>query len=132
MAITIPVRAGGDINPSRFVTVDTTARHTVVESNSGDTKILGISDEATKNAPQTGSSSLAAESGDQFRMHAYGSDPLLELGTGGCTAGDFLKPDNDGKGVTAGAADVAGAIALETGSAGEKVKVQIVLFSVPA
>jgi len=131
MSVNVPLVAGGDINPSRFVTIDTTARYTVVESNSGDTKILGISDESTKNAPQTGGSDLHAESGDHVRIFGYTEDPLLKLG-GTVTAGDFIKPDNAGKGVTAGAAAVAAAIALESGVDGDLIKVQIVLFSVPA
>ncbi len=123
MASLIPVQAGGNINPSRFVTIDVTDNHTVVESNSGDTKIFGISAEHTRDTPDSGGSAYHAIAGDQARIHVMGDDPLLELGVGGCTAGDFLKPDNDGKGVTAASGATAGALAMESGSAGEKVKV---------
>lgn len=118
-------KAGGDINPARFCTIDTTANATVVESNSGDVKVVGISTEATKNAPQEGGSTLAAAANDVLRMYPRGSDPLLTLGVGGCIAGDWLKPDNDGKGVVAASASVAHAMAFEAGSADEKVKVQM-------
>ncbi|MBE41882.1 MAG: hypothetical protein CL480_11350 [Acidobacteria bacterium] len=124
-------RAGGDINPARFVTVSTAARHTVLESNSGDTALIGITDESTKNAPQTGGSTLHAESGDHARVHPYGDDCKLELG-GTVTQGDFIKPDNSGMGVTAGAAAVAGAIALESGISGDLIDVMILIYSVPA
>lgn len=121
----VPVKAGGDIRPARFCTIDTTENHTVVESNSGDVKVVGISDESTKNAPQEGGSTLHAADGDQVRLFRRGSDPLLELGSGGCAAGDWITPDNDGKGVVAASAAVAHAIAYEAGSEGEKVKVEL-------
>jgi len=122
----VPVKAGGDINPARFCTISTTENHTVVESNSGDVKVVGVSSEATKNAPQEGGSTLAAEDGDQFEMYPIGSDPLLKLGSGGCSAGDWLTPDNSGQGVTAGSATIAHAIAWEAGSEGELVKVTVI------
>lgn len=121
----VQFKAGGDINTARFVTISTAANQTVLESNSGDTKLFGISTEATKNAPQTGGSTLAAESADEVRVHLPGDDCLLTIGSGGCTAGDFLKPDADGKGVTATTGNVAGAQALETASAGELCKVLV-------
>jgi hypothetical protein len=124
MTTLIPVKAGGDIRPARFVSAGA-ANNTVLESEAGDVKILGVSQEATKNAPQEGGSTLAAAANDQFEMFPWGSDPLLELGAGGCAAFDWLKPDADGKGVVAAGAAVAGAIAFEAGSAGEKVKVLV-------
>lgn len=117
--VTVPLAAGGDINPSRFVTWSAAANQTVLESNSGDTKLVGITAEHTKNAPQTGGSTLHAEAGDQARVHFPGEDCLLLIGAGGCTAGDFLKPDADGKGVVAVTGAVAGAQATETAAAGE-------------
>ena len=120
------VKAGGDIYPARFTTISTVANNTVLESNSGDTKLFGITTEATKNAPQSGGSELAAESGDEVRVYEPGSPPcLLKIGSGGCTAGDFLKPDNDGKGVTATTGAVAGAQAIETASEGELALVRV-------
>jgi hypothetical protein len=121
----VPVKAGGDINPARFVTWSTAANQTVLESNSGDTKLAGIVDESTKNAPQSGGSTLHAAADDQARVHFFGDDCLLEIGTGGCTAGDFLKPDNDGKGVTASGGDTAGAQAVETAADGAKARVLV-------
>lgn len=120
------VKAGGDINPARFTSISTAANNTVLESNSGDTKLFGISTEATKNAPQSGGSTLAAESGDEVRIYEPGKTCLLTIGSGGCTAGDFLKPDNDGKGVTATTGAVAGAQAMETASASELALVRVI------
>lgn len=120
------VKAGGDIYPARFTTISTVANNTVLESNSGDTKLFGISTEATKNAPQSGGSSLAAEANDEIRVYEPGNTCLLMIGSGGCTAGDFLKPDADGKGVTATTGAVAGAQAIETASASELALVRVV------
>lgn len=120
------VVAGGDINPSRFITLDNSANSQVLESNSGDTKLLGITREGTKRQPEAGSSPLHAASGDPVAYLPYGDYGLLEIGSGGCTAGGFLKPDNDGKGVAATTGNYAGAITLETRNAGEKALVQVI------
>lgn len=117
------LKAGGDINPCRFVTIS--GSDTVSESNAADQKILGISQEGTKDAPQSGSSALAAVSGDQLRVHTFGEVALLEMDANGCTYGDYLKPDNDGKGDVAASGDPVAAIALETVSGGEKAKVLV-------
>ncbi len=119
----IPFIASTDIRPARFVTLATTANQTVAESNGGDTKMVGIATEALKAAV---GSTVAAESGDQVRIYGYGCNCLLEIGSGGCTAGDFLKPDADGKGVTATTGNYAGALALETASASEKAHVLVI------
>lgn len=117
----IPLKAGGDVNPSRFVTIDTTKNQTVVESNSGDAKIIGVSQEGTKYAPGTNSSTLAAEDGDNLHVHFPGEVCLVQMDAVGCTAGDYLKPDNSGMGVVASSTNVVGAMALETAAANEKV-----------
>lgn len=119
VTLSIPVVAGGDINPARFVSYSASYNKTVVESNAGDAKLFGISTEATKNAPQTGGSTLAAENGDQVRIHGWGEDCLLKIGSGGVTRGDWVKPDNSGQGVTATTGNVAGAFALESAAENE-------------
>ena len=124
--LSIPVVATTDIYPARFVTYDAAANKSVKESNDGDKLMFGVSSEATKNAPQTGGSSLAAESGDMIRVHGWGEDCLLKIGAGGCAAGDWLKPDNSGQGVTAAATATVGAIALEAAAVGELCHVLVV------
>lgn len=119
------LKAGGDIRPCRFVTMHTSENNTVLESNAGDAKIIGISQEGTKDAPQSGQSTLAAEDEDHLRIHFSGETCLLEMDATGCTVGDFLKPDNDGLGDVAGNDDVSAAIALETASGSEKVLVRV-------
>lgn len=119
------VIAGGDINPARFVTWDTSANHQVVESNAGDTKLAGIVAENTRNTPDENGSAYHASSGDHVTMRNPGEVCKLKIGSGGCTAGDFLKPDNSGQGVTASTGAVAGAVALETASEGELADVRV-------
>lgn len=120
------LKAGGDINPCRFVSMSTTVNGTVVESNAADAGIMGISQEGVKEAPQSGASTLAAASGDHVRLFFPGSVCPLEMNATGCTVGDFLKPDNSGKGDVADTAgDVSAAQALESAAGGEKCLVRV-------
>lgn len=117
------VRASGNINPASFVTID--GVFSVAESNSGDTKLLGITAENTRNAPDANGSSYHAIAGEAPTLRRPGQFCKLKIGSGGCTAGDFLKPDNSGQGVTATTGAVAGAQAMETASEGELAEVQV-------
>lgn len=123
--------AGGNIRPSRFVTLETTD-YTVTESDSGETP-FGISDAYGKDAPIPSiSTEYVAETGEPvpiigpYEKPRFGEAALLVLGSGGATCADFLKPDNEGAGVTASSTDVAGAIALEDGAAGEAIRVRVI------
>ena len=122
--------ASADIRPCRFVTPS--GEFTVAESNSGE-RPIGISQEGGRQVPlnDVTNDGLAAKSGENIRIFGEGDECLLMLG-GSVTAGDYVKPDNDGAGVTAGAAAIAGARALQTGVSGEKIRVQVTHFSVPA
>jgi hypothetical protein len=119
------LKAGGDIRPSRFVTLSTSENQTVVESNASDKLIVGISQEGVKDARDDVTSTLAAADNENLRVHFPGEICLLEMDATGCTAGDFLKPDNDGKGDVASTGDEVGAFALETAAGGEKVLVLV-------
>lgn len=117
------LKASGDINPCRFITVS--GQMTVAESNAGNVP-LGISGESTRDAPlPSGQSTLHAKSGDPVVKHMVGSVCLLEAGTGGMTANNLLKPDADGKGINSAAGDLVGALALETVAAGVKGRVLV-------
>lgn len=103
--------SGGTINPKRFVTLQTDADLTVEESNAGDMPV-GVSGIGTKYAPiPSVTSNPHAEDGDQCWVHGLGEECDLTAGDV-VAAGALLKPDNDGKGVTAGAGDKYGARAL--------------------
>lgn len=123
--------AATTIRPSRFVTMSVTHDSKVDESNAGDTGILGISAEWTQDAPiPSETTGDAAASGEQVRIYGLADICFLELGSGGAQVGDWLKPDNDGKGVTATiGTDFIGARALETGADGDKVRVQVTFLA---
>ncbi len=109
--------AGGDINPSRFVTPEgTTGAFRVEEADAGE-QIVGISQEGARLAPVSGASTLAATDGDHIQCYGPGDVCMLQMGAT-CSAGAWLKSDGDGKGtpVTANN-DKYGAIALQDATA---------------
>lgn len=118
--------AGGNITPSRFVSLSTTSDRTVVQSVNGDTTIIGISQPGTHLTPLlTLDDGFAAIAGENLRVYTKGDpEAWLELG-GTVAAGDLLTPDSSGRGTTAsGAATFFGARALQAGVLGQIVKVQ--------
>lgn len=94
--------ASGDINPSRFVTKS--GAFTVAQATAGAVAI-GVSQEGSKAVPLPSASSLAASSGDPLAVYSDTEACLLEAGTGGWSAGAYLKSDSAGCGVTASSAD---------------------------
>jgi hypothetical protein len=129
--------AGGNIYPSRFVAASTTQNNRVVQATtagSGPQQPVGISQPGTKRAPIPGASQLAAEAGDAIKVYGEGEQCLLEYGAT-VTAGQWLVPDADGKGVpmaASGNAQTHGAMAMESGSAGELHRVTVKLGKAPA
>lgn len=119
--------ANGNIAPSRFVKIDTTAKDRVLQAGAGD-KCYGVSQPGVRNAPwaplDDGYAAIAGEN-----LMIYGSpskDIKLELG-GTVTAGDSLKSDANGKGVTTTTTgDWIGAEAMESGVTGDVVRVRVV------
>jgi hypothetical protein len=93
--------------------------------------MIGISGEAADTAPLPGNSEFAATSGNPCTIYFQGDGQqedrpvLLVLGSGGATQGQLLKSDSAGAGVNANANnDCFGALALESGSAGEAIRVK--------
>jgi hypothetical protein len=126
-------RANGTIRVGRFVKIDTSDNNSVLEADANE-RVLGISQMGSRVAPipeVTTDPPNAAIAGESV-MVAYPGDPntsdcLLLIGTGDCTAGDYLKSDADGKGVvideTATNKEEVGALALESATAGEYARV---------
>jgi len=123
-------RAGGTIRPSRFVKI--TGDSTVEECDAGD-PIFGISGEWTRDTPvdvYTSTGINAALDGDQVTIYGTGdAGCLLEI-AGVVTAGSLLQSDANGAGIVlttipATADQEAGAVALEAGAAGDKIRVQV-------
>lgn len=120
--------ATGNISPSRFVKVDTTVDNGVAQAAANDV-IAGIASEAGREPPLPSVTTMyAAQSGDNLVVYGHGDTCLLELG-GTVAAGDRLKSDVNGKGVsiatTGNTSQEVGAIALTAGASGEKIRVQV-------
>ncbi len=130
--------AGGNIAPSRFVKPSTTAPHTVLQCTTTD-KPVGISMKGTHNVPGTiggvaiddGYAAVAGMSIGVFDQADSEKGQFIDLELGGTvTAGDFLKPDTDGKGVVASAdGDWYGARTFVPGVAGQLIQVQVITGS---
>ena len=118
--------AGGNLKPSRFTHLSTTNGQ-VTQATAGQ-QIYGISGPEVRRPPLTGLDdgyhAIANE-----RALIYGppeKDVRLCLG-GTVTAGDRLKSDNDGCGVTTTTnLDEIGAVAMESGVSGDYIRVQCI------
>ena len=86
--------ANGTIQPSRFVKIDTTAGKVknVLQAAAATDKLIGISQDGSRDAPgTTGAATDAARAGHTLHVFGLGDTCLLELGTGGATAGGDLR-----------------------------------------
>jgi len=118
----------GNVGVSCFVKPYTSADNTVAIASTNDI-IAGISSEAGRAPNLPGVTVYAGITGDQMKVYGDGQVCLLTLGTGGATAGDKLKSDSSGYGVVAATTGTTvqqiGAEALQTGSAGDRIKVRV-------
>ena len=117
--------ADGDIHPCRFI--KKSGQFTAVQADA-DSVPFGISAEFTRGTPLPSAAAtefLHAKQGDHITTFLTDQVCLLESGTSGFTADQFLKPDADGKGEAAYVGDIAGAIALETVAPGVKGRVRV-------
>lgn len=119
--------AGGTINPACFVKLSTTANNTGLAGTSNCYAVGIINDETRQPQGVIGSTGEAVISGLPIPLFGIGDICNLVMGAGGCTAGDLLKSDTNGNGVTATVAgtDIYCAIALETTPASQKGRVQV-------
>jgi len=121
------LNAGGTINPSRFVMLDVNNAFTGLQATAG-AGIMGIAREYTRVAPtpDTSASQAHAISGEPIALADPDETCLLEIGDT-VAVGDKLKSDSSGKGVpvdtTSGGYQEIGAVALQGGSSGDKIKV---------
>ena len=126
--------AGGDITPSRFVGISADFRVTQTVLNG---KIMGISHEGTRRIPSPTASVddvLAAKVGESVTVYGQGHTGIfLELGAT-VTAGAWLKSDALGRGIvctntgaTPLSAENAGAVAMQGGIVGYKIRIQVLL-----
>lgn len=114
--------AGAAVAASRFVKHGA-ADGAAIQATDASVAILGVSEQ------------LGAASGQPVDVVKVGL-AYLELGAGGCTRGNVLIPDANGKGiaatVVAGTEQHAGAIAEISGSAGDIIPVQVIAGTVIA
>jgi hypothetical protein len=130
--------SSGNITRARFVKVYASANNQCAQAGDNE-RTLGISQIGGREAPipsVTQDPPYAAIAGENVKVHTMNSereDVVLEIGSGGCTAGDQLKSDTNGKGVVSASTGTTvqwiGAIALETASAGELCKVALVNYA---
>ncbi len=117
--------ASGNILPSTFVILTTSAPGKVTQASTGE-RIYGVSQIGTRSAPFEGlDSNYAAIAGDNVMIFGIGQKCLLRIG-GTVTHGDYLKSDSSGFGVTASTdQDDYGAIAQASGVSGDLIEVLV-------
>lgn len=115
--------AGVDIGPSLFLKIS--GVHKVAVAGVGD-PAYGVSHEGTREAPIPGITPLHAAAGESVTV--YGPNDNCEVLCGAAvTAGAFVKPDANGKAVTASATDPYYAQAINTTTgADQKLKITLV------
>jgi hypothetical protein len=124
--------ANGNILPSTFVKIDTTANNAVLQAGSN-VRTIGIAQEGTKYPPSSDQSNVyAAEQYDNIEVYADGTDEcLLKLGAGGAYPGALLISDASGYGIIAATsgptAQEVGAVALQAGIASSLIRVKVFL-----
>ncbi len=124
--------AGGTIVMSRFVSALTTADRQVVQSTDGSSShgdpITGVSQEGSRRTPYGAlDDGNAAIVGEDISVFQLGDTCKLAYG-GTVAAGDLLKSDVNGRGITAGTdGDNYGARAVEAGVSGEIHTVQVLI-----
>lgn len=125
--------ASGNINPSTFVKLDTTAGDNfhVLQAAAAADRPIGIAQDGTYYAPGiAGSDGYAAHAGQPITVYGEGEQCLLKVGAAAVTQGDYLTCDANGDAktvaFTSGAGNIwHGAIALEAANAGELVRVVV-------
>lgn len=116
-------RASANINTSRFVKIS--GPHTVAQCVANE-QAYGVSHEGTQEAPIPGVTPLAASSGESCLVYGPGDNCEVECGAA-VTAGAFVKPDANGRAITASANDkYSGQAINSTGAANQKLKITLV------
>lgn len=133
-ALTMPnFIAGGNVARCRFISRHSTGFNTVIQASAATQLLVGISADWTKYPPgsvsDTAISGLHAQTGDQVSYHGPLQMCLLELGGTVSDPRIPLTSDADGKGVATAPSDGTtvyyGALPLEAGVSGDKIKVWV-------
>jgi hypothetical protein len=116
--------AEGTIAPFRFVKVS--GNFQAEQAGAGELPV-GVSQQASN---AFNSLTVAATAGQPIGVYSEAQECWLEFG-GSVTAGDRLKADASGKGVTATSTEASGAVALEGGSSGNAYRVRVQITTPP-
>ena len=119
--------AGTTIQPSTFVKVSTAADYQCLPVTSTRDQIIGIAYEGSRKPPVTGATGEAANQDDPLAVYGVGQTCYLTLGTT-VTHGQVLMTDANGCGIpSTGAGTYYGAVCEQSGVAGNKVKVTVLI-----
>lgn len=125
----------GTIIRSRFVIAYASENHTVEEADANE-RTIGVATDSGRRAAipsVTADPPEAAQEGEQLEVRFPGEIALLQIGSGGCSPGDRLKSDADGKGVliatTGTTIQQIGAVALTAALEDELAEVLVVYAS---
>lgn len=123
--------ANGTILVSRFVKIDTTRNNAVLACALAGVA-YGIAQEGGRVAPipsVTTSPVEAAQAGENVKVYVEGDECLLAIGSGGVTAGGYIRSDANGAGIAlAGTGQESyGAVALESAASGELCRVRVTI-----
>lgn len=132
--------ANGTVTRARFVKLDATAPHNVVQAGAGD-RTFGIAQIGSADPPipqNVTTPPVAGTAGEQINVHTFKSAETeitrLEIGAGGCVNGSQLIAGTGGVGIALGADPdpglyFIGAIAVEAAAAGELARVYPCLYT---
>jgi len=110
--------SSGNINPFRFVEINTSTAFTGQQANAASDNVLGVTDGSVRRFDAT----VHAAAGDPITLQPSNT-VQVEAGAAISTIGSLLTSDSDGRAVSAGASTVCYYMALETaGAAGEIIR----------
>jgi hypothetical protein len=122
------IMANGDIAPSRFVALDPTEDFRCVQAAAGNTVVIGISLDNIRTHPHTESTETRhAMDGEHVQIHRPGQFGKVAAGAA-IVRGAYLKPDANGKAITATTGNVAFARAWESAGAADETPIVEVMF----
>ncbi len=127
-------RGGAPIFPARFVKRTASSGESIITQCGSNEAPWGVGPRSTRRMALAGwDDGYAAVSGDDVNVFGPGDDvAYLELG-GTVSSGASIKSDADGKGVAATTdKDRVGAIALDSGVAGDLIRVKPIRFDLAA
>jgi hypothetical protein len=110
--------SSGNINPFRFVEINTSTAFTGQQANAASDNVLGVTDGSVRRFDAT----VHAAAGDPITLQPSNT-VQVEAGAAISTIGSLLTSDSDGRAVSAGSSTVCYYMALETaGAAGEIIR----------